>query len=79
MSSFPGATTTAEGPARHSRVVELVERMLELHKKLPKAKGEAKTSLERAIAATDKQIDELVYALYGLTDKEIAIVEGGDA
>ena len=27
------------------------------------------------IAATDKEIDDRVYALYGLTDEEIAIVE----
>jgi hypothetical protein len=62
--------------ARHDKIVELVGRMLDLHKKLPKAKGEAKTSIERTIAATDKQIDALVYELYGLTDKEIAIIEG---
>jgi len=31
--------------------------------------------LERQIAATDKQIDRLVYDLYGLTDEEIQIVE----
>jgi hypothetical protein len=62
--------------ARHSRMVELEERMLDPRKKLPKAKGEAKTGIERAIAATDRQIDALVYELYGLTDKEIATVEG---
>ena len=32
---------------------------------------------ERPIAATDKQIDQLVYELYGLTGDEIRIVEGG--
>jgi hypothetical protein len=32
--------------------------------------------LERQIAATDRQIDTLVYELYGLTGDEIAIVEG---
>jgi len=31
--------------------------------------------LERQIAATDRQIDRLVYELYGLTDEEIQIVE----
>jgi hypothetical protein len=31
--------------------------------------------IEREIEATDRRIDELVYALYGLTDEEIAIVE----
>lgn len=29
------------------------------------------------ISAFDKQIDEMVYALYGLTPEEIAIVEEG--
>jgi hypothetical protein len=30
-----------------------------------------------AIAATDRLIDLLVYRLYGLTDAEIDLVEGG--
>ena len=32
--------------------------------------------IQRQIDITDKQIDRLVYQLYGLTDSEIAIVEG---
>ena len=35
------------------------------------------TALQRQIEATDRQIDALVYELYGLTEEEIAIVEGG--
>jgi len=31
---------------------------------------------ERQIAARDKQIDALVYELYGLTENEIRTVEG---
>ena len=34
------------------------------------------TALEREIAATDREIDRLVYELYGLTEDEIKIVEG---
>ena len=34
------------------------------------------TSLSRQIAATDAEIDRLVYELYGLTEEEIKIVEG---
>jgi hypothetical protein len=34
------------------------------------------TLLDRQIAATDTQIDRLVYTLYGLTEAEIALVEG---
>ena len=32
--------------------------------------------LRRQIAATDDEIDRLVYELYGLTEAEIKIVEG---
>ena len=35
-----------------------------------------KERLQREIESTDKQIDNLVYELYGLTADEIAIVEG---
>ena len=57
--------------------MKLVERMLDLHKRLTKAKTTYdKTNLYRQIDATDKQIDHLVYELYGLMDKEIKIVEG---
>ena len=35
-----------------------------------------RTATERQIAATDEEIDHLVYELYGLTKDEIAIVEG---
>ena len=34
-----------------------------------------KTHIQRQIDATDRQIDKLVYELYGLTEEEIAIVE----
>jgi len=62
--------------ARHDRMVELVDTMLKLHKDLQAAKTDHEKSLiQRQIAATDEQIDKLVYELYGLTDKEIRIVE----
>jgi hypothetical protein len=58
-------------------MVELVERMLGLHKQLPKAKTpHEQESLQRTIAATDQQIDGLVYELYGLTKDEIRTIEG---
>lgn len=51
--------------------------MLALHKQLAAAKIEhEKTALQRQIEATDRQIDALVYELYGLTEEEIKIVEG---
>jgi hypothetical protein len=60
----------------HDRMVKLVEQMLELHKKLARVRTpQEKIALERQIAATDTQIDALVYELYGLTGDEIKIVE----
>ena len=63
--------------ARHGKMVELVERMLSLHKELMAARTpDEKNRLQRQIDATDQQIDQLVYELYGLTEMEIQIVEG---
>ena len=61
----------------HDQMVSLVEQMLALHQRLAAAKTQLeKTALERQITATDQEIDRLVYALYGLTDDEIKLVEG---
>jgi len=79
LKSIPIRTINFEDPidkAKHDRMVEMVEKMLRLHKDLPGKMGQEKTVMERQIAATDAQIDRLVYELYGLTDEEIAIVEG---
>jgi len=57
-------------------MVEFVDTMLDLHRKLAATKTDHERSLiQRQIDTTDKQIDQLVYELYGLTDKEIKIVE----
>ena len=61
---------------QQDRFLKLVERMLALHKQFAKAKGEQERKvIQRQIDSTDRDIDALVYELYGLTDKEIAIVE----
>jgi len=61
----------------HSHMVELVDAIQQLHVQLGTARtGHEATALERQIAATDREIDGLVYELYGLTEAEIAIVEG---
>jgi TaqI-like C-terminal specificity domain len=62
--------------ARHDRMVKLVDSMLSLHESLAEAKIEGeRTVVQHQIDATDRQIDRLVYDLYGLTDEEIEIVE----
>ena len=63
--------------ARHDKMVTIVERMLDLNKRLPEARtDQEQTMIKRQIAATDKEIDDLVYELYGLTEEERKIVEG---
>jgi hypothetical protein len=57
-------------------MVALVERMLALHQQQAAKTGHDRTLIGRQIEATDRQIDRLVYELYGLTEEEIGIVEG---
>ena len=57
-------------------MVALVEQMLDLHKRLNSLQGQhEKILLQRQIEATDRQINQLVYELYELTEEEIRIVE----
>lgn len=61
---------------RHDNLISLVESMLSLHKQLSEARTSHELALlQRQIEATDRQIDALVYELYGLTEEEIKIVE----
>jgi hypothetical protein len=63
--------------ARRDRIVALVEKMLDLNRRLAAAKApHEKEVLAGMIDATDREIDRLVYELYGLTEEEIAVVEG---
>jgi type I restriction-modification system DNA methylase subunit len=63
--------------AVHDKLVSLVDRMLELHKKKSSLPPSAeREKIEREIAITDEKIDEIVYGLYGLTEEERKIIEG---
>ena len=65
----------ATDKARHDKMVQLVESMLTLHNHKAAAKTQADQDLyQRQIEATDREIDALVYELYGLTPDEIATV-----
>ena len=63
--------------ALHDKMVALVDSMLDWHKQLPDLDGEALRIVNARIVATDREIDELVYELYGLSDDEVRVVEGG--
>ncbi|HVC94742.1 MAG TPA: N-6 DNA methylase [Pirellulales bacterium] len=63
---------------RSNELAQLTASMTELHGREVAARTpHEKTHLQREIAATDRQIDRLVYELYDLTETEIAIVEEG--
>jgi len=79
LKKLPVRTIDFSNPAdkaNHDRMVQLVDTILKLHKDLRTAKTDHEKSLiQRQIEQIDKQIDQLVYELYGLTDKETRIVE----
>jgi hypothetical protein len=51
--------------------------MLTLHKELSQpTTPQEKIQTERSLAATDREIDSLVYALYGLTEKQALKIAG---
>lgn len=67
---------------RHDKLVSLVEQMLSAKKQLAAAqsdKDKDKDFYTNRCDGLDRQIDALVYELYGLTEAEIKIVEGGNA
>jgi type II restriction/modification system DNA methylase subunit YeeA len=57
-------------------IVKLVQRF-EDHRESYRSGKCDEESLRREIESTDREIDRLVYELYGLTEEEIKIVEGG--
>ena len=55
-----------------------VEKLPGLVSKLLAATAESERAVrQNAVSATDRQTYQLVYDLYGLTPKEIRLVEGG--
>lgn len=60
----------------HDKIGSLVDKMLTLHRDFDETKiPQEKKRLQRQIEATDRQIDDSVYQLYGLTDEEKLIIE----
>lgn len=76
VKQLPVHVSRPEDKSRRNEIVSDVTQMIELQRRLPALRsGHAKTVLERQIEAVDRQIDQLVYELYGLTDEEIRLVE----
>jgi len=65
---------------KHDKISDLVHQMLSLHQRRRTCKTtHERTAIARQIEATDREIDNLVYELYGLSDEEICIVEEATA
>ena len=61
--------------ALHDRMVSLVKHITQSYRHREEATANRRKLHERQIASVSRQIDGLVYELYGLTDEEIEIVE----
>ena len=60
----------------HENLIKAANEILALQESLEGGTTEHERAVtQRQTNSTDRQIDQLVYELYGLTDKEIRIVE----
>ena len=59
----------------HDDLVKLVDVMLDLRKREQKAEGHELEQLKRQVEKTDCEIDERVYELYGITEKDKKTIE----
>lgn len=79
LASFPIRPINFADPvdvARHNQIDALAEQMLDLQERLVTVQTQRNRELyKRQINATDREIDALVYELYGLTKSEIAAIE----
>lgn len=75
----PAAPASLSSRSVHQRLEKLVEQMLAFHSHTAARTPQEQTAVRRQIAATDREIDRLVYELYGLNDDEICIVEESTA
>ncbi len=64
---------------KHDKLVNLVDNIMAVNKKLNNENNpDTITILKRQVEALDEEIDKIVYGLYGLSEEEIKIVEGGN-
>lgn len=79
LEPLPFPDLTQRGDVRADKLVALVDRMLVLTPKMNgDMRAQARAVLDNAASAIERQIDELVYDLYGLTSGERALVEAGE-
>jgi len=75
---MPIPPITPQNQSLVQKIESLVDKMLSLHKRLNELgdkKTDERTKIEEEIKKTDREIDELVYKLYGITEEEKKIIE----
>lgn len=73
---FPIKSSNNKNHITYNKVISLTNTIISTLKKQNEKKTEHEIKvLQRQIDAAEKQIDKLVYELYGLTEDEIKIVE----
>jgi len=74
----PLDVSKASDKKKHDVLVTLVQAILGAKEKIHSAKSDRDMGFYgNQCASLDRQIDEAVYKLYGLTDEEIRVIEGG--
>jgi hypothetical protein len=69
--------TSQSDVALHEKMISLVDSMLSLHAKQAMEKNPMiLRQIATEIKSTDKRIGNIVYQIYGLSEEEIALVEG---
>jgi len=70
----------SSGKETHDKIVALADQMVIIHMQMTNALTDSESiAMERQADAIDRQINQLVYKLYGLTEDEIRIVEEGSS
>jgi hypothetical protein len=79
IETAPIVTPAEAGPKRVKVLVGEVDEIIRLRKQRAAAKSPPdKEALERQIHAVSREIDRLVFELYGLTDEEMETVQGAE-
>ena len=74
--SLPIPVVTSRNAKEAKELSIEVKQMLALQAKVSTTRSEHESEkLKRQIAATDNRIDQIVYRLYGLNEKEVAVIE----
>ncbi len=68
--------TNTKEKTMYDKLCELVSIIIELNKKLKKEEDINEKSNQKQIEEVNKEIDNLVYELYGITEEEIKVIEG---